>query len=179
VRWLLGEDEEGIHIFLGNQSMIPKIIPHWDQIDGFLDGEVQALEYQRQQRARSLTRPGHNALAQRFSFEDAHQAIGNIRSSFASFWESECITMKASLIEMDPLNTGRVPLSKFHGTGLDAEWRFAESEAYLRDLGALDETSTWRGKQVIIANYIQGASNCIIGMRNTTWSVVPASASPC
>ena len=71
--------------------------------------------------------------------------------------------MKASLIEMDPLNTGRVPLSKFHGTGLDAEWRFGESEAYLRDLGALDETSTWRGKQVIIANYIQGASNCIVG----------------
>jgi len=163
VRWLLGEDDEGIRILLGNQSMIPELIPHWDQIVGFLHGEVKALDYQRRQRARSLTRPGHNALAQRFSFEDAHQAVGNIRSSFASFWESECITMKASLIEMDPLNTGRVPLSKFHGTGLNAEWRFGESEAYLRDLGALDETSTWRGKQVIIANYIQGASNCIVG----------------
>ncbi|CAK0804647.1 unnamed protein product, partial [Prorocentrum cordatum] len=57
---------------------------------------------------------------------------------------------------------GRVPLAKFYGTGLDADWRFAESEAYLRDLGALDETSSWRGKQVIIANYIQAASNCIV-----------------
>jgi len=143
--------------------MIPEIIPHWGEIVGFLHGEAKALQFQRLQKARSLTRPGHNALAHRFSFEDAHQVVGSVRSSFASFWESECITMKASLIEMDPLNTGRVPLSKFHGTGLDAEWRFGESEAYLRDLGALDETSTWRGKQVIIANYIQGASNCIVG----------------
>merc|ERR1719210_1231939 len=35
------------------------------------------------------------------------------------------------------------------------------SEAYLRELGALDETS-WRGKQVIIPNYIQAASNCVV-----------------
>jgi len=44
---------------------------------------------------------------------------------------------------------------------LDAEWRFGESESYLRELGALDETSV-RGKQVIIPNYIQAASNCIV-----------------
>jgi len=40
---------------------------------------------------------------------------------------------------------------------------FGESESYLRDLGALDETSSWYGKQVIIPNYIQAASNCVIG----------------
>mmetsp|Transcript_89417 Transcript_89417/g.248363 ORF Transcript_89417/g.248363 Transcript_89417/m.248363 type:complete len:322 (+) Transcript_89417:1-966(+) len=108
-----------------------------------------------------LSRPGHNALAPWYSFEDAHQVVGRITSSFASFWESECADMKASLIKMDPHNTGRVPLSKFYGSALDSEWRFGESEAYLRDLGALDETS-WRGKQVIIPNYIQGASNCLV-----------------
>merc|ERR1719189_615203 len=42
------------------------------------------------------------------------------------------------------------------------EWRFGESEAYLRELGALDETSTWRGKQVIVPNYMQAASNCVV-----------------
>jgi len=31
----------------------------------------------------------------------------------------------------------------------------------LRQLGVLDETS-WRGKQVIIPNYMQGASNCVV-----------------
>ncbi|CAK9051983.1 unnamed protein product [Durusdinium trenchii] len=61
-----------------------------------------------------------------------------------------------------PRGTGRVPLSKFYGKSItDAEWRFGESESYLRELGALDETS-WLGKQVIIPNYIQGASNCIV-----------------
>merc|ERR1719420_1915788 len=70
--------------------------------------------------------------------------------------------MKSQLVDMDTKKTGRVPLSKFYGTGLDTEWRFAESEEYLRDLGALDETSRWMGKQVIIPNYIQAASNCII-----------------
>lgn len=69
--------------------------------------------------------------------------------------------MKTTLFEMDAHRTGRVPLSKFYGTGMEADWRFGESEAYLRELGALDETS-WRGKQVIISNYMQGASNCVV-----------------
>merc|ERR1719190_216749 len=70
--------------------------------------------------------------------------------------------MKEALIEMDVHGTGRVPLSKFYRTAIDGESRFAESEQYLRELGVLDETSSWRGKQVIIPNYIQAASNCII-----------------
>jgi hypothetical protein len=70
--------------------------------------------------------------------------------------------MKMQLINMDARGTGRVPLSKFYGTSLDSEWRFSESEAYLRELGALDETSTWHRKEVIISNYIQGTSNCIV-----------------
>merc|ERR1719221_2120442 len=56
---------------------------------------------------------------------------------------------------------GRVSLPDFYGANADGEWRFAESEAYLRELGALDESSRWRGKQVIISNYVQGANNCI------------------
>lgn len=69
--------------------------------------------------------------------------------------------MKATLFDMDIHRIGRVPLSKFYGTGLEADWRFGESESYLRELGALDETS-WLGKQVIISNYMQAASNCVI-----------------
>merc|ERR1719343_490543 len=34
---------------------------------------------------------------------------------------------------MDTHHTGRVPLSKFYGSALDSEWRFGESETYLRD----------------------------------------------
>jgi len=70
--------------------------------------------------------------------------------------------MKSQLVEMDPDGDGRVPLKSFYGSALEAEWRFGESEEYLRELGALDETSKWRGKQVMIANYIQASSNCIV-----------------
>merc|ERR1719296_558940 len=107
------------------------------------------------------SREGHNALSSQFSFEDAHRIVGGITQTFASFWDAERSSLKQQLIAMDTHNTGRVPLSKFYGTGLEAEWRFGESEAYLRELGALDETS-WQGKQVIIPNYLQGASNCIV-----------------
>jgi hypothetical protein len=70
--------------------------------------------------------------------------------------------MKNTLVGMDKHATGRVPLSRFYGTALDTDWRFGESEAYLRELGALDESSSWMGAQVIIPNYLQAVSNCII-----------------
>lgn len=70
--------------------------------------------------------------------------------------------MKNQLVDMDQDATGRVRLSDFYGTGLEKDWRFGESEEYLRQLGVLDESSPWRGKQVIIPNYLQAASNCIV-----------------
>lgn len=58
--------------------------------------------------------------------------------------------------------TGRIPLAKFYKTAISTDWRFGESEAYLRELGALDESSSWLGPQVIIPNYVQSTSNCIV-----------------
>mmetsp|Transcript_73731 Transcript_73731/g.198663 ORF Transcript_73731/g.198663 Transcript_73731/m.198663 type:complete len:592 (+) Transcript_73731:86-1861(+) len=170
IRWMIGDDEEGIQILSGNRSLLESTIPHWDQIVGFVNGQVKALDFKRQQapalaRTEASARPGHNAMEARYSFEDAHGIVGGITKSFASFWDSECRSMKSTLVDMDTHHTGRVPLSKFYSHGLDTEWRFGESEEYLRDLGALDETSL-RGKQVIIPNYIQATSNCIISSQH-------------
>merc|ERR1719388_710222 len=74
--------------------------------------------------------------------------------------------MKQSLVGMDRRGTGRVRLADFYGTALDTDWRFSESEDYLRQLGALDETSKWLGKQVIIPNYLQAVSNCIVSSQH-------------
>merc|ERR1719335_220264 len=74
--------------------------------------------------------------------------------------------MKATLVGMDKDGTGRVRLGDFYGSALDSEWRFGESESYLRQLGALDESSRWHGKRVIIPNYLQAASNCIVSSRH-------------
>merc|ERR1719486_533973 len=70
--------------------------------------------------------------------------------------------MKDALVSMDSHHTGRVPLSMFYNTAVNTDWRFGESESYLRELGALDESSSITGPQVIIPNYIQATSNCIV-----------------
>jgi len=70
--------------------------------------------------------------------------------------------MKSALVSMDTHKTGRVPIAKFYHSSINSDWRFGESEAYLRELGALDESSSRFGAQVIISNYIQASSNCIV-----------------
>lgn len=160
VHWMMGDDKAGISVLLANRTLLETAFPHWHAIAHFLQGQVRALEFRRQQSAGSPR--GRRALETRFSFDDVHKVASTVTASFASFWDSECASMKSSLVEMDTQQTGRVPLSKFYGAALGSEWRFGESESYLRELGALDETSPWKGKQVIIANYIQAASNCIV-----------------
>merc|ERR1719263_1368616 len=98
----------------------------------------------------------------KYSMQDAHDIAGGITRSFQSYWQSECESMKGALVSMDEKGTGRIPLAKFYGTAINSDWRFGESEAYLRELGALDESSSWLGAQVIIPNYLQAASNCIV-----------------
>jgi hypothetical protein len=156
VYWLMGDDQEGIEMLMKNRTLLTRAFPHWGQLVAFAEGQLKTLEFARQSSGQK------NALSGEFSFDDSHAVVGGITKSFSSFWESECASMKAQLVEMDTLGTGRVKLSKFYGTGLDADWRFGESESYLRELGALDETSRWLGKQVIIPNYMQAASNCIV-----------------
>jgi len=101
-------------------------------------------------------------MSSKFSFKDAHHIVGGITRTFQTFWQTECGSMKDALVSMDARHMGRVPLSKFYNFSINDDWRFAESEEYLRELGALDETSSWLGPQVIIPNYIQATSNCIV-----------------
>merc|ERR1719162_408682 len=68
-------------------------------------------------------------------FEDALNAAGQIGRHFSSWWHAQCQATKDSLLEMDPTRTGRVKLSDFYAGNQGGEWRFAESEAYLRELG--------------------------------------------
>jgi len=160
IHWMMDDDQQVIRLLLANRTLLHTALPKWPQIKGFVDGVVKGMEFGRQRAAQ----PGHGpaALGSRYSFDDAHEAVSSITKNFASFWESECQVIKDSLVGMDTTGTGRVSLSDFYGANADGEWRFGESEAYLRELGALDESSAWRGKQVIIPNYIQSASNCIV-----------------
>lgn len=160
IHWMMDGDQQVIRLLLNNRTLLHTALPKWPQIKGYVDGVVKGMEFFRQRDSQ----PGHGqaALGGRYSFQDAHQAVNSITKTFASFWESECQVIKESLVSMDKTGTGRVSVSEFYGANSDGEWRFGESEVYLRELGALDESSSWRGKQVIISNYIQGASNCIV-----------------
>jgi len=103
---------------------------------------------------------GRVAMHRSFAFEDVHRALSDLTRSAASFWEADCRRMKSILGRADKARTGRVSLSDFYGKKSDGVSNFAESEEYLRALGALDETSTMRGKQVLISNYLQAPCNC-------------------
>lgn len=147
-------------MLLANRSFAEEMMPHYQDLMKFAEGRIKSFEYARQGQLPKGS--GQDALAMRYSYADAHEVVGGITRSFQSYWQSECDSMKASLMSMDKYNTGRVPLSKFYNTAINTDWRFGESESYLRELGALDETSKWLGPQVIIPNYLQATSNCIV-----------------
>eukprot|EP00927_Polykrikos_kofoidii_P081141 TRINITY_DN782_c0_g1_i7.p1 TRINITY_DN782_c0_g1~~TRINITY_DN782_c0_g1_i7.p1 ORF type:complete len:419 (-),score=67.42 TRINITY_DN782_c0_g1_i7:36-1271(-) len=158
--FIMGDDLESINILLAKPKLRAQAVPKWAEIRSFVNGLVKETEFGRHR----FPRPGHALVAWSglFSFADAHEIITSITKTFASFWEDECQVIKQSLVAMDKSGTGRLSLADFYGANADGEWRFGESETYLRDLGALDESSAARGKQVIIPNYLQGVSNCIV-----------------
>jgi len=160
ITWMVDADPEDIVLLLENQTLAAQVLPHYEALLKFAEGRVSALDFQRYQNMPKGR--GKDAFAARYSFDETHQVIGGITRSFQSFWQSECDSMKEALVSMDKHNTGRVPLSMFYNTAINTDWRFGESESYLRELGALDETSSWRGSQVIIPNYLQSTSNCIV-----------------
>lgn len=100
-------------------------------------------------------------LEHTFSFEDASRIAQRITEQFGPWSNHECHEIKDSLVELDVHGTGRVKLSDFYASSKDGHWQFREASDYLRQLGALDESASELGPQVIIPNYIQGMSNCI------------------
>merc|ERR1719316_2580651 len=95
-----------------------------------------------------------------FDFALVARVAERIGERFGSFQDQECKNIRASLHSMEEAGTGRVRLSDFYKPASHGQWMFTESVAYLRTLGALDETDAEKPR-VIIANYISSPSNCI------------------
>jgi len=163
IQWMFSSDPESLQVVLKKPQVLPQALPHWNAIQKFVSGQFETMEYTR--RVTQKAAHAHSIMNREYSFNAAHEVAGTISKSFASYWETECQAIKSSLVAMDKGRTGRVRLPDFYGSNMDGEWRFGESEAYLRDLGALDDSS-WRGPQVIIPNYMQAASNCIVTTPN-------------
>merc|ERR1719443_2575485 len=69
--------------------------------------------------------------------------------------------MKEMLVSRDVHGSGRLKLADFYQKSQDGAWQFTEPSEYLRQLGAIDDSSSSLGPQVLIPNYITGMSNCI------------------
>lgn len=83
-----------------------------------------------------------------------------VGEEFGRFQNTECTQLKGSLVKMEDRGMGRVKLADFYKPALQGAWQFQESVAYLRQLGALDETDA-KHPSVMIANYLLSETNCI------------------
>jgi hypothetical protein len=139
-----------------DRAFIEEAVPKWNEVADFSKGEADRSLYELQH-----TKSG-NPFKKEYSFADGQSVVNHITSGFGHWWEQECQAIKKKLTDLDTAGSGRVPLSSFYRSAMAGEWRFGESEEYLRELGALDDSSTFRGPQVIIPNYLLAASNCIV-----------------
>jgi len=161
VHWMLqGADKRVIAMLLNDRKVLAQEIPHWGAVSDYLLGLIRSLFFARQ-RAPQVGL-GKSLMSRTLVFDDVHTLVGSLTKTFASYWESECRSIKTSLTAIDKKGNGRVTLPDFYGANSEGEWRFGESEEYLRELGALDESARFSPKQVIIPNYVQGANNCIV-----------------
>jgi len=138
-----------------DKENIRKMYPHWDTTLSFVVDLFHSEVFGKMHRQNPFT--DHDV----YFFDDATTIAQQISEKFGSWSMHECHEIKDSLVNMDVHGTGRVKLSQFYGKSQDGGWQFREASEYLRTLGALDESSTLQGPQVIIPNYISGMSNCI------------------
>jgi len=138
-----------------DKQNIREIYPNWDTTFVFVMDLVQNEEFGKTHSRNPFTNHGV------YFFDDVTTIGQRISEEFGSWSNHECHEIKDRLVSMDVHGTGRVKLSEFYGKSGDGAWQFLEASEYLRQLGALDESSTLQGPQVIIPNYVTGMANCI------------------
>merc|ERR1719355_262311 len=104
--------------------------------------------------------PSHRGASPKYKFDNTVVLAQRAVEEMGPWLDQECKKIQEPLVKMDTQDTGRVRLFDFYSYAEDGA--YVESEAYLRQLGALDESSASLGPQVIIPNYLQGANNCIV-----------------
>lgn len=96
-----------------------------------------------------------------FSWSAASSAVFALAQRYGEFQNRECGEMKSALMALDTTGSGRVSLQDFHGAPGHPHYQFTEGEDFLRKAGILSEESDSERKEVLIANYLLGPSNCI------------------
>eukprot|EP00928_Gymnodinium_smaydae_P076379 TRINITY_DN593_c0_g1_i6.p1 TRINITY_DN593_c0_g1~~TRINITY_DN593_c0_g1_i6.p1 ORF type:complete len:546 (+),score=113.58 TRINITY_DN593_c0_g1_i6:157-1794(+) len=88
------------------------------------------------------------------------KAVQEVSERYGRWQNKYCTEMQDALLDMAVPGTGRVPLSKYWGSMLSGgEWTFSESEALLRQTGALE--GSYPNEVVRIPNYVYSSANCL------------------
>merc|ERR1712048_304101 len=96
-----------------------------------------------------------------FTLEFVTRIIEEVFEQYGVFQDSECKQMKGDLLKYGDRDTGLLRLSSFYQASLDhGTEQYDETQEYLRELGALDESDP-TNPRVIVPNYITSKSNCI------------------
>jgi len=126
-------------------KMMPDMFLAWKQTQRFVDSV-----------RKSMIRDETNGL----EFASLALVVEAVGEQFGTFQDLECRQMKETMVKMEYRGTGRVRLADFYNKPASGAWQFQESSAYLRALGALDESDPSQ-PSVMLANYIAAPANCI------------------
>merc|ERR1719420_1481864 len=147
-----GSSNKEAHLF--DKKYINLRYPHWDTTILFLTDIAGSDTFRRVSSASPF-------VEQQFFFRDLIRMAERVSEELGPWSNHECHEMKDLLAQRDVHGSGRVKLADFYRKSKDGAWQFTEQSEYLRQLGALDESSPSLGPQVLIPNYITGMSNCI------------------
>jgi len=130
-----------------SEKEMAQIFPGWSETQQFVRDIRSEVE--------------RTSTSGKFSFTAMNKVVEEVAERFGHFQDAECGAMKTKLMGVGDGGVGRVPLADFYRASIDENSiEFQESESYLRELGALDDTDPSH-PSVIIPNYIQSATNCI------------------
>jgi len=151
---LWGADEHGPSVVQYDSKMMNEKWPTWS------DREFMMLDVEKSQDFLSMSQANPFKARVSFSFEQVSTTAMAVSTEVGRMHNMDCQDLKAGLAEFDTTGSGRVSLKDFYSKGQIGFWELRDSTSFLRQLGALDETSESLGPRVIIPNYVTAISNC-------------------
>lgn len=135
--------------FVAQRKAIAAAYPNWPETREFLE------------RVRGETLGTSPESSKKFAFSDAAHVVQEVGRQYGRFQNSECQDLKKSLVGIEDQGSGRVKMQDFYSGAGGGKWQFSESVAYLKQLGALDDSDPSQ-LRVFISNYLNSPSNCLV-----------------
>jgi len=183
---LNGEDlmdwlsEDRLHEVLKSYMLVFRLGAHADLSDPLKHQEMKARAKAKENSWKEITSFEVNVLQQfnglaqdapvpqmrQYSFEDVAEIVREMALRYGKFQDAECRAMTQELTSLDQSHSGHVALDIFHRQPRHPiyGYKFSESAEYLRHIGALNESNS-KAPEVLIADYVNGPSNCIATSR--------------